>query len=89
MSNPDLGEKGAHLSAQQARQGRKGWPIITVLVVSTLLVIVAFAAIWLYHAPGLSGGGGQVQAPAAGGSTPYMPARQTPAAPPPSQPIAR
>jgi hypothetical protein len=89
LTNEGIGRGRVDLSAQDARQGRRGWPVVTVLVVSTVLVIVALAAIWLIHAPASSRGGGQVQVPAGGHSTPYMPARQSPQLPRPSEPIAR
>ena len=74
-------EHGPELTVQEARQGRSGRPVVVVLVVSTLLVVLAFAAIWLYHAPGLSGPGGGTRVAASVGSTAAMPARQKPEQP--------
>jgi hypothetical protein len=85
----DRRQHGPQLTTRQARQGRSGRSVVVVLVVSTVLVILAFAAIWLRHAPALSGPGGQTRAAVKAGSTPIMPARQTPEQPPPSTPIAK
>lgn len=47
---------------QEASQGRKGWGVRRVLVLSLVLIVVAFGVIYLVHAPGFStnhGSGGQ------------------------------
>ena len=42
------------LSETRARQGRKGLPMLWVLVIGMALVILGFVITWAFHAPGLS-----------------------------------
>jgi hypothetical protein len=69
-------EHGPELTVQEARQGRSGRPIVLVLAVSLILVVIAFAAVWLYHAPGFAGPGGQTQVSGKATSAPLKPPRQ-------------
>ena len=69
-------EHAPELTVQEARQGRSGRPIVLVLAISLLLVVLGFAAVWLYHAPGLAGPGGQTRVSGQTTSTPLKPPRQ-------------
>ena len=88
-TNSPSEEHAPELTAQEARQGRSGRPIVVVLFVSLLLVVLGFAAVWLYHAPGFAGRGGQTLVSGKATSTPLKPARQTPTQPPPAQNLAQ
>ena len=53
------------LDATQSRQARWGRHAFVILIVSTALVVVAFAVIWATHAGGFAGVRGNAKAPAA------------------------
>jgi hypothetical protein len=46
------------LNVTEARQGRRGKHVLWVLGISLALIIVGFFAVWMVHAPSLSGPGG-------------------------------
>lgn len=65
------------LNVIEARQGRSGRPIVWVLTISTGLVVIAFAVIWIVHIPGFSRPGAQTQVSGAGAHSQLAPAQQT------------
>jgi hypothetical protein len=64
MAGVQNDEHAPTLTVTQARQGRRGYPMVWVLGISMALVVVGFAALWLARAPGFSGSGGQTTASA-------------------------
>lgn len=59
MTAPNTGDGHPDLSATEARAGRRGLPVVWVLVISTVVALIAVAVVWGFFSPGLSGNGGQ------------------------------
>ncbi len=85
-ANSSTKEHGPELSVVQARQGRSGRPIVWVLAISTALIVVGLAAVWLHHAPGFSRLGAKTAVSGHNSHTPLEPARQKPDGPAPANP---
>jgi hypothetical protein len=47
--NPDTGETPVVRTTTQAREGVTGHGVRYVLLIGTVAVIIAFAAVWLYY----------------------------------------
>jgi hypothetical protein len=84
MVDPSLEEGHPTLTPQAARQGRPGRPMLWVLLISTTLVVIGFAALWGFHEPGLSGMGGQTAAVPDQSTSQLRQPRQTDSAPEPA-----
>ena len=70
-------EHAPQISETRARQGRFGWPVLWMLVISTVLAMIALLAVWAFQWSGLADSNAKSKAPIGSLPTQTMAPRQS------------
>ena len=71
-------EHGPEISETRARQGRFGWPVFWMLIISTALAMIALLGVWAFQWSGLAASNVKSKAPIGSLPTQTMAPRQSP-----------